>query len=283
MDSKSKNLRKFFAEPKNQTTRERIFFNRLSFDLKIAAARNKYHLHLYEPDVDRDGFDIVVEDGDNTLWFQTKAVLSSAGTSTWEASTGLLRPNLMAAESYGFDPVEAGRGGGIILIEIDDSNTGGQVTYSYTDFDIIVAISEGFLIERPRRIQTGRPPAAARQVANEAIQALRVAKRDEKVSIPEKLFVRLKSPDDLLGVMGLHTQTGYGSFALRKAYRRVIVEDGGNCFADTPVDETSLLHYHIGLLLAAQADSLPANINGFDCFNWTRPTSHGNIPPANGP
>lgn len=42
------NLKKFFRESVNTTTRERIFFSRLSFDLKIAAARAGYHLHLYE-------------------------------------------------------------------------------------------------------------------------------------------------------------------------------------------------------------------------------------------
>ncbi len=59
-----------FAPP--YTTRERIFFNRLSFDLMIAAARVGYHLHIYEPNVDRDGFDIIVEDEDSTRQLQTR-------------------------------------------------------------------------------------------------------------------------------------------------------------------------------------------------------------------
>lgn len=71
------NLRSFFAAPDNSVTRERIFFSRLSFDLKIAAARADYHLHLYEPDVDRDGFDIIVEDEDGVGWYQTRLILDS--------------------------------------------------------------------------------------------------------------------------------------------------------------------------------------------------------------
>jgi hypothetical protein len=75
----------------------------------MAAARAGYHLHLYEPDVDRDGFGIVAEDEDTVGWYQTKAVLSSAGTAEWKISVGFLRPSQNFAEAYRFDPPERTR------------------------------------------------------------------------------------------------------------------------------------------------------------------------------
>jgi hypothetical protein len=271
--TKAENLRNFFADPANQTTRERIFFNRLSFDLKIAAAREGYHLHLYEPDVDRDGFDIVAEDEDTTGWFQTKAVLSSAGTSSWDIFADLLWPSIAFAEGYGFDPAEAGRGGGVILIEIDDETTDGQVLYSYTDFNILVAIAEGYLIERPWAGR-GRPAVPARPQAKEVIEQVRRAKRGEKVSIPKKMFVRLKSPDDLIGVMGLRSTSGYCMYAIRSAYSTICIDQEGKSAVDAPINVVSTLHYNIGLLQSAQPQGISeTKITIYDPFVWVRPTS----------
>lgn len=268
---KAKNLRDFFAASENQTTRERIFFNRLSFDLKIAAARSGYHLHIYEPDVDRDGFDIVAEDGDHTNWYQTKAVLSSAGTSLWDILAGLLWPNVSSAESYEFAPVEAGRGGGVILIEIDDETASGQVVYSYTDFDILIAIAEGFLKERPWS-GPGRHAKPAREEARDTIERLRQAGRGEKVSIAKKLFIRVEDADALLGVMGLQSENGYGMFATRQAYGKVQIEKNGQSAASAPLDETSVLHYNMELLVASQPKQPPVTkVTLFDPFDWVRP------------
>ena len=267
---KAENLRKFFADPRNQTTRERIFFNRLNFDMKIAAARFDYHLHMYEPDVDRDGFDIVVEHDGWVRWHQTKAVLSSAATAAWDINAGLLWPDHIAAENYGYDPVEAGRGGGVVLIEIDDQDANGEVVYSYTDYDILIAISDGFIVEKLRNGR-GRPASPTRTQAENAIADLRCAKRGDKVSVGKKLFVRLSGPDDLLGVMGLHTHNGYGMYATRAAYRKVEVDQSGKSISGSPVNETSNLHYHMGLLCAAQpAPTAPGEFPAFKPFEWVK-------------
>lgn len=251
-DTKTANLRKFFADAVNSTTRERIFFNRLSFDLKIAAARQDYHLHLYEPDVDRSGFDIVVEDEDRVGWFQTKAVLSSASTSSWEIPVRFLRPALDFAESYGFDPVEAGRGGGVILIEIDDSTVNGDVKYRYTDFDILAAIAERYIIEE-KWSGRGRPASPAQSEASAIIESLRALPPDEAVWLPKQVFVTASGPDTLLGLMGLRSSDGYGMYTTRNAYRGITIDAVGAPSGPHDVEGEANLHSHMELLCAAQA------------------------------
>ena len=59
-------LKQFLNAPINSKTRERIFFNRLYFDIKLAAARRGYSLTVFEPEVDREGFDVVLDDADTS-------------------------------------------------------------------------------------------------------------------------------------------------------------------------------------------------------------------------
>lgn len=271
---KNKNLRDFFAEPINQTTRERIFFSRLSFDLKIAAARNGYHLHVYEPDVDRDGFDIVVEDEDTSRWFQTKAVLKSAATASWDINAGLLWPSIDIVEMYGLSPVEAGRGGGVILIEIDDRDQAGNVVYSYTDYDIITAIAEGFLTDHTNQIAvkagSGRPHKSSKAVASEKLQLIQSSERGKKVSIPRKLFVEMKSVDALLGAMGMRAEVNYGIYTIRNSFRKVLIDDTGNSAAGTDPELASILNYHMTVLAGYQPTATAAKPARFKPFTWIK-------------
>lgn len=224
------NLRRFFAEPVNTVTRERIFFNRLSFDLKIAAARAGYHLHLYEPDVDRDGFDIVVEDQEGFVgWFQLKAVLRSAATASWETTAGFIRPQVELGDMLGLAPVECGRGGGVILIEIDDGTDKGDVVYSYTDFAILTAFAERYLLERPAEGKRGRgrPPTTRQVAASTVLASIAKGTRDDTISLPRAAFVELASPDALLPVMGLWNNSDFARYGILQAYAAG-VEVGGD-------------------------------------------------------
>lgn len=270
--SSADRLKAYFNNPLNLVTRERIFFHRLAFDLKIAAARADYHLNLYVPDVDRDGFDIIVEDEDAIRSYQTKAVLSSGKIAHWKINVGFLRPALDAP--YGHAPAEAGRGGGVILIEINDKTAAGAVSYSYTDFDIITAIEQGFLIQRPTAgpKKRGKAPKPARQEAADKIAELWQAARLKKIFIPRTLFLQLKSPDDLLGVMRMRSEASFNIFPVRKAYGQVIVDKARRSRADAPLDEASALDYHMRLLCDAQDQTTAAGkATLFDPFTWKRP------------
>ncbi len=273
---KNQNLRDFFAAPVNQTTRERIFFSRLSFDLKIAAARNGYHLHLYEPDVDRDGFDIVVEDEDTSRWFQTKAVLASAATKSWDIHAGLLWPTVDAGEAYGRAPVEGGRGGGVILIEIDDTDHAGNVVYWYTDYDIITAIAEGFLTEQiVVNTGPGRPYKSARREANDALGLIHSSDRDKKVGVSRKLFVEMSSADALLAAMGMRTDNNYGIYTIRNSFRQVMIDDAGHSAANTDLDLVSALNYHMAILAGYQPTATAAKPARFTPFTWVKELPSG--------
>jgi hypothetical protein len=73
-------LRNFFNAPANTVTRERMFFHRLYADLTLAAARAGYPLSIFEPEVDRDKFDVLLDDADNQRRIQLKTFTTSAGT-----------------------------------------------------------------------------------------------------------------------------------------------------------------------------------------------------------
>jgi hypothetical protein len=61
-------------------------------DLKVAAALRGYDLRIFVPDVDREGYDIVLDDGDDIMKFQVKSIYDSS-TSSWKIQKGLLRPS----------------------------------------------------------------------------------------------------------------------------------------------------------------------------------------------
>lgn len=271
----AENLRAFFAQGANSVTRERIFFNRLAFDLKIEAARAGYHLHLYEPDVDRDGFDIVVEDqSDGIGWFQLKAVLRSASTASWSTTVGFIRPQANIGELLGFDPVECGRGGGIILIEIDDTTARGDVVYSYTDFRVLTVLAERYLIERasePVEKARGRPPVKRQVSAAGIVAGIRNGQPDDVLAVPRKAFLEVIGPDALLALMGMSSSTNYAPFGVQHGYRDGvhIDEQGKGIVTDArSIDALGALRYHMHALVEVLGPS--ANLKAFD---FTAPNS----------
>ena len=68
----SNNLESFLFKEKNSRTKESLVNYRLFYDLKLAAALDGYDLSLYTPDVDRDGFDIIIDDHDSVRKIQLK-------------------------------------------------------------------------------------------------------------------------------------------------------------------------------------------------------------------
>src|ERR1043165_6959173 len=112
----------FCRMPANSVTRERIFFHKLYFDLKLAAARRGYALTLFEPEVDRDAYDVMLDDGDTQRRVQLKTVLKTAKTAKWDSTKRFMRLEEVYGDRLGIAPSDCGVGGGFILIEIDDTN-----------------------------------------------------------------------------------------------------------------------------------------------------------------
>lgn len=127
-------------------------------------------------------------------------------------------------ETYGRAPVAGGRGGGVILIEIDDTAQAGDVIYWYTDFDIIIAIVEGFLTEQiAAKKGRGGPYKPARLEAVEPSSSSTLRTEVKKVFVSRKLFVKMASADALLSAMGMRTDDNYGIFAIRDSFREVVM------------------------------------------------------------
>lgn len=192
-------LRKFLKESSNSVSRERLFFHRLYFDLKIAAARAGYALSLFEPDVDRQGFDIVLGGWDHDRRFQLKTVLKSAATHSWETTKVFMRPENFYNEHLGFESSGegVGFGGGLIVIEVDDAKIDCPVRYLYTDIFVIMALYHRLVFRADKRDrQTGQKQAEA------CVRALRRGRGDEKLSIAKGLLLSVKSPDHLLAIAG---------------------------------------------------------------------------------
>jgi len=80
----------FFRDSSNTTTREYMIACALQADLIEAAAKRGYHLQVYLPAVDRDGFDIIFGDGDSMVPIQLKSTIGTA--KTWDIHRSLFRP-----------------------------------------------------------------------------------------------------------------------------------------------------------------------------------------------
>ena len=151
-----KALQAFLKAQVNSVSRERIFHNKLFFDLKLAAARAGYHLGIFEPEVDRDAFDIFLEDGDNEPRIQVKTVLASSTTANWNSTKRFMRPAMIYSSKLELAPADCGAGGGFLLMEIDDSSAEVPVTYSYTDYFVATAFDMSLLRETTAPVQQGR-------------------------------------------------------------------------------------------------------------------------------
>lgn len=202
-------LQTFLLDPHNSKTKERIFYNKLYFDLKMAAARCGYPLSLFEPEVDRDGFDIVLDDGDNERRVQLKTVLGSAATATWKSTNRFMRPDPEAGDAIGQAPADCGLGGGFILIDINHQNPEGAVRYSYTDWFIISALHMRMFIERTPAISTpgarGRRRQSRYDFAKRFLIKLQKGDPHDSITLQRQLFFRVNSPDALLAILGMHS------------------------------------------------------------------------------
>ncbi len=78
----------------NSHSREVLFRHRLCYELKAAAAMAGYHLHVFLPDVDHGGFDLVCGDRERLHRVQLKTVLADSTTrilsqaTSWHSGIG---------------------------------------------------------------------------------------------------------------------------------------------------------------------------------------------------
>ncbi|HEX6040664.1 hypothetical protein [Longimicrobium sp.] len=194
--SSTHNLQTFLANAKNTTSREVLVAHRLIYELKLAAARGNIDLRVYHPDVDRDGFDLVLEAEEATKKIQTKVVYQGSGTKAWEIHKPMLRPSPWYSEHLGFEPTVAGTGldGGVLIIDLAIDGQELSLSYRYFDVDLLLARILGFT--------TATPPSHESKL-REFHRALMQAPYRGKISLPAWMLFSAKDAESLLALMGL--------------------------------------------------------------------------------
>lgn len=199
-------LTKFLLDPKNSVTRERLLYHRLCADLYASAARAQYPLTVFSPEVDRDGYDLVLDDSNNEYRVQLKSMLSVSSTRVWKTTKRFLRPGRHFAGWHGFklSPKDEGVGGGIVLIECDSRKSDLPVTYRFTDLLILASIQKkwipGKAAIRAQRNGNRTPSEQARDL----ILSLKSGSGSDPIKVPFGVFVTAASPDALAEIIGLH-------------------------------------------------------------------------------
>ena len=200
-------LRRFLKESANTTARESLIGSRISYDLKLMAALKGYDLRFFTPDVDRDGFDMILDDGSREVKVQVKTVLDDSKTTSWWIHKTMLRPRNEICEPLGFEESPSGTGiqGGIILVELSPRIDSLDVTYYYTDILVITALFMRIVNKTPR---------IAKSTFLSFYRRIQLGTSHDRISVPRSFFVRAKTPDRLLGLMGLHSESDVGWFHL---------------------------------------------------------------------
>lgn len=193
-------LRAFLSDFRRSRSREYVVTARLIHDLTVAAATRGYDLLVYLPTVDSDGFDVILDDRDLLVPVQLKAMAAGGKTQDWEIQRTLIRPKPEEADLYGFEPVQSGvgRGGGVILTTVSTKDGRGiDVQYAYTDISVLSAMWLGIV-----PIPSAQTIQRLRRLRGELGSEVR-----GKVKLPRTAFLRAPSPDRLLALAGLHSQS----------------------------------------------------------------------------
>lgn len=191
-------LETFLNDAKNTTSRERLLAHYLVYNLKLSSMRAGVDLRVYEPDVDREGFDLVVESDDVLRKVQTKVVQPGAKTNAWDIHKGFLRPSPWYSEHHGLEPTIAGYGteGAVLIMDLNYDQDELRVEYRYFDILILTAREIGLIPSGHRN--EGKIPATLNELSSDPIRG--------RVAIPSWMFVRVKNTDALLSLLGLHSR-----------------------------------------------------------------------------
>jgi hypothetical protein len=192
-------LSTFLKNDRKSTARELLLTSKVKYDLMVAAAASGYDLLVYEPTVDSEGFDLILDDRASMLPVQLK---SKAGKKDrWDIHRKLIRPHKSDLDAYGLHSPShgSGRNGGILLIEAR-SNTDGTdvaITYHYTDILIINLLASGVLKQKARF--RSKAIGLLHNISSEI---------DGTFELPKWAFLEPKSTNDLLRLAGLSANDG---------------------------------------------------------------------------
>ena len=191
-------LYSFFNKDANSKIRENILNQKFIYDLKLSSAIYGYELQIYLPEIDKHGYDIIIDNEESIRKFQLKTRLRTAKTSSWSIHRGLLRPKFYNCEKLGFlpDPEHVGLEGGIVLMEVEINDNNLEVGYFYTDIFIILCFRLGIM----------RYDINTQKRADMFVENLTIGHSHSRIKIGKSMFVKAKSPVQLLSLMGYYSQ-----------------------------------------------------------------------------
>lgn len=189
----------FLQNPRNSQVRESIINNYFYYNVKLAGAKGEVDLQLFRPEVDKEGYDLIINDGDKISMLQLKTKCELSATDDWDIQKQLLRPSMYNAHIMGFEESPEGVGfeGSFILIvfNIQDSNL--IFEYYYTDIFILKAIEEKLIkLENDRKYES---------VLN-TIKELTRGNRYDKVNIKLNSLIKISDVSSLLALSDIHSE-----------------------------------------------------------------------------
>jgi len=191
-------LYEYLKKSNKSKYREDIFKLKLLYDIKLEAAKYSCDLHIHSPDVDYEGFDIIISDWEASKKIQLKTKLYDSSTSSWTIQKRHLRPTYEnhAKLGYFFTGV-FGHEGGILVSIIDPRKDPLVTSYLYTDIFVITAFMNGIIA--PKNKITLR-----RTTITKLWAALHEGSSPENIEVRKSLF--LSTPDilHLIRLIGLN-------------------------------------------------------------------------------
>jgi hypothetical protein len=121
----------------------------------------------------------------------------------WQIHKSIIRPSHETCRNFRYDisPSHLGVQGGVILIMVDPKSDGVEIEYHYTDIFVIKALELGLIRKNP-----DLSPKRKRDTLKTFYDNLFVGVSTDEILMPISFFVKAKSPEHLLALMGLHSR-----------------------------------------------------------------------------
>lgn len=219
----------FLSSEHNSVSREVLFTHRITYELKLASAHSGFDLRVFRPDVDRDGFDLLLEQRSIVRLVQTKTVGARAKTSSWEVGCHLLHPSRKRAERLGFTLPQIGLGDGLdgAVLAIVFDVVGDDIQVRYRVFDLSVAAAHAAEL-------TGLGQKQVAQVES-LLARLRNAKGLGRVRVPRWMFLDVPTAEGVLALLGMRTRFGE-SVAYSALWSYALVNSGRSAGDGKPLE-----------------------------------------------
>lgn len=193
---KRKSLDDFLKENQHTVFREKLVNYHFFYQVKLSAAKAQCDISIYTSEVDRDGFDVLLDSGKHIKPFQIKTITTTSTAKFWKVKKNLLRPLSQNCIFYQYEKSPEGEGveGAFVLIEIATTeNDISGFRYYYTDYIILRAVEMGLIRYRNSDYHV------------RVMKDLRHGNRQERVNLKKTCMIEVPGMDNILALADLPT------------------------------------------------------------------------------